>query len=98
MKLGTLEKIESSHNNLRTNSMNGYFEEFPKVGEPFRILGKGLEFGTRIIHTTPITEILEEKEDLIVFKTLNSTYRVSLLSENSLLDIEENSETMGTQQ
>jgi len=85
-KLGVLEKIQSVHNNLRTSSMQGVFEDFPNVGEPFLIFGEGLEFGNRMIHTTPIKEILEigkdgDSLDYIIFNTDNSKYKLTLLEE-----------------
>jgi len=86
-KLGVLEKINSNHNNLRTTSMQGVFESFPDVGEQFIIFGEGIEFGNRMIHTTPVKEILElgkDNEDLdyILFNTANSKYRLTLLEED----------------
>jgi len=66
--------------------MKGIFSEFPKVGEAFNIMGEGLEFGNRLIYTTPVAEILEEGTDnvdveYIVFSTANSTYRVTKIEE-----------------
>jgi len=85
--LGVLEKINSKHNNLRTTSMQGVFESFPDVGEQFLIFGEGLEFGNRMIHTTPVKEILElgkddDNLDYVIFKTANSEYRITLLEED----------------
>jgi len=85
-KLGILEKINSSHKNLRTNTMKGVFEDFPKVGEQFVILGEGLEFGNRMIFTTPIKEIADhgrnqDNFDFMVFTTENSTYKITVLEE-----------------
>ena len=59
MKLGILEKIKSSHNNLRTSTMQGVYEKFPEVGEIFIIQGEGLAFGNRLIYTSPVKEILK---------------------------------------
>jgi hypothetical protein len=86
MKLGILEKINSSHNNLRTTSMKGMFSDFPNIGETFIIFGEGIVFGNRMIHTTKIAEILElgtneDNQDFSVFKTANSTYKITLLEE-----------------
>lgn len=79
MLFGVLEKIESTHNNLRTSSMEGAFEIPPKIGDSFNIFGKGLEFGNRIISTSTVVEILEEDESHILFKTLYSTYKLNLM-------------------
>lgn len=86
MKLGILEKINSSHNNLRTTTMRGMFQDFPNIGERFIIFGEGIQFGNRMIHTTPIGEILElgtneDSQDFCVFKTANSTYRITQLGD-----------------
>jgi len=81
MFLGILNKIESTHNNLRTSSMEGVFFEFPNIGETFRIFGEGLYFGNRLIETTPVSEIIELSTDHIMFKTANSTYKVIKLKE-----------------
>jgi len=86
-KLGVLEKIKSTHKNLRTTTMQGVFEDFPNVGEPFYIFGEGIEFGNRMIHTTPIKEILElgkdsDGLDYVVFNTANSKYKLTLLEED----------------
>jgi len=85
--LGVLEKINSTHNNLRTNTMQGVFEKFPSIGETFQIFGEGISFGNRMIFTSPIKEIIEagkDKDDLeyIVFQTANSMYRLTLLEDN----------------
>lgn len=100
MKIGNLEKITSTHQNLRTPTMEGVFEEFPKVGETFKIYGEGLKFGNRIIHTSTVVEILEEKKDYMIFKTLNSTYRVNLLSDGDtdFLEYLNSCQNMGTLQ
>ena len=85
-KLGILEKINSSHENLRTKTMEGVFEDFPKVGEQFIIIGKGLKFGNRIIATTPVKELFDsgknqDNPDFMVFITLNSTYKITVIGE-----------------
>ena len=82
--LGIIEKIESTHTNLRTNTMEGVFSDFPKLNEAFVIYGKGLKFGNRVIYTSPVKEIIElgkNKDSLeyMLFKTENSTYRITLL-------------------
>lgn len=88
MNLGILEKINSSHSNLRTTTMKGIFEDTPEVGEIFVIQGEGLAFGNRMIYTTPVKEIVEvgidsERQEYVVFKTHNSTYKVSFIDKMS---------------
>ncbi len=87
MKLGFLEKICSTHKNLRTDSMEGIFEELPKVGETFKIYGEGLVFGNRYIHTSPIVEIVEagkSDKEYFIFKTMNSTYKITVLADSEV--------------
>lgn len=85
-KLGVFEKINSTHENLRTKTMDGMFEDFPKVGEQFIIFGEGLKFGNRMIHTTPVKEIFDEGRnqdnyEFMVFTTANSTYKITATGE-----------------
>lgn len=74
MYLGLLKKVESNHNNLRTETVEGTFK-IPVVGEDFVLYGEGLKFGTRIVRTTPVQEVTQDG-NVINFKTRNSTYRV----------------------
>ena len=76
MYLGQLSKITSNHNNLRTDFMEGVVKELPKVGDTFQIVGEGLEYGMRVIHTTEIKSIDQLNEDTVEFKTRNSTYHL----------------------
>lgn len=85
-KLGILEKINSTHENLRTKTMDGMFEDFPKVGEQFIIFGEGLKFGNRMIYTTPVKEIFDagrnkDNYEFMVFTTANSTYKITVTGE-----------------
>lgn len=48
-----------------------------EVGERFLIQGWG-----RYLKTSVVTEILEETEEYVIFKTVNSTYRLELTDEN----------------
>ncbi len=73
---GILEKIESTHNNLRTDTVQGTFEP-PEIGKSFILYGEGLEFGVRVIQTTPIKELTKEEKGFC-FKTMNSTYKLSV--------------------
>ena len=89
LKLGVLEKISSSHNNLRTKTMQGLFKEFPKVGSSLCIFGEGIDFGNRMILTSPVAEILDEGRDqddleYIIFKTANSKYRLTIIEDEEV--------------
>lgn len=49
----------------------------PTVGKPFYVLTSKMWDSLR---TSPITEILSQTEEEVVFKTLNSTYKLSILN------------------
>lgn len=93
---GTLYKIKSTHQNVRTDSMEGETSAMPEIGRSFVIFGEALVGdGGRMIHTTPVTSI-ECTSMGIVFTTANSTYRFEMADKVSefdrtlaLLEIEE---------
>lgn len=68
-----LERLESTHRNLRTDHVEGDAERMPQVGVCFRMLAPGLEFGTRFIETSPVVRV----DDGGVFHTANSTYKLT---------------------
>lgn len=79
MFIGLLKKISSSHNNLRTDTVEGVFD-LPVASEDFVLYGEGLEFGTRIVRTTPVEEVTKE-ENIVTFKTRNSVYKLFIEKE-----------------
>ena len=76
----TLFKIESTHNNLRTPTIDGVCKELPEVGKELFMWGEGLEFGTRLVRTTPIKS-LSRLGDTFLFETRNSTYALKIVDE-----------------
>ena len=73
-----LSKIESSHNNLKTSEVVGFYLDAPTVGERFLFFEKLTAEGGRsyrVIDTSPVREILLINHGIIL-KTLNSTYRL----------------------
>ena len=54
-----LTKIESKHDNLRTNDIEGNTLELPEVGKSFHLVGNAITEGMshRIIKTTEIKEV-----------------------------------------
>lgn len=78
-----LTKIESTHNNLRTNDMIGEMICLPEVGRGIVVLNDQPLDPTvgdhRKIETSPVTEILEKSDNMYKFKTLNSIYRLDIL-------------------
>ncbi len=75
----TLTKINSTHQNLRTNEVEGECQDLPEVGKRFMLLGKGLEFGTRMVMTTEVTRRIDTEragKSVISFSTANSVYEL----------------------
>lgn len=75
-----LTKIESNHNNLRTNEIEGVSLDLPEVGKSFYLVGESLTEGmdARVVTTTEIKS-LEKTDNEYTFKTLNSTYKLEVL-------------------
>ncbi len=69
-----LTKLSSNANNLRTNEVIGTCTKMPEIDEPFVMYGEGIEFGVRMVSTSLVKEI-----NGIVFKTLNSEYKLEVL-------------------
>lgn len=71
-----LKKIESNHNNVRTNETEGQTLSLPEVGKNFSLVGASLTPGLthRVITTTEIKEVESKGDGSYIFKTLNSTY------------------------
>lgn len=71
-----LKKIESNHNNVRTNETEGQTLALPEVGKNFSLVGASLTPGLthRVITTTEIKEVETQGDGSYIFKTLNSTY------------------------
>jgi len=77
MYTGILTKVKSTHSNLRTPTVNGWFEELPKEGLGFVIASEPLESGNvRIVSTSEVKNIKLIKEDILEFETLNSCYNL----------------------
>jgi len=75
-----LIKIESIHNNVRTDEMEGYCLDLPQLGKSFRIisLGGGLSVPSsdRMISTTSVNKMELIDDYTVEFRTKNSTYRL----------------------
>jgi hypothetical protein len=74
-----LTKLKSNHTNLRTDIIEGVTENLPTQDKSFLMFGEGLEFGTRMVHTTPVLEIMSKSESEMEFKTKNSHYKLEIL-------------------
>ena len=76
-----ITKIESNHQNLRTNDMEGKTPVIPEVGERFIIFGESLTPGNnaRVIQTTEVQEsTYDSATKTFTFKTKNSLYTVEI--------------------
>jgi hypothetical protein len=87
MKTGTLTKIFSTHNNLRTPTVSGVYDDLPSAGERFTLVGKSLsaEEGFRLVTTSPVEQTWKVSmggRDVVCFKTENSVYGFSPDGEN----------------
>lgn len=79
MFTGKLNRLKSTNNNLRTESCEGYFLEMPAVDLPFYFYGDALVGdGIRTVATSTVVSVEKVGEREYVFKTLNSTYSLSV--------------------
>lgn len=80
MKKVQFTRIESNHQNLRTNEMLGRAPEMPEVGKELYLFGESLTnyMGTRLIRTTEIKDV-QLKDGVYRFTTQNSTYEMKVL-------------------
>lgn len=76
----TLWKLKSNHQNLRTNMVVGETNLLPTKGFPFVLLAEPLteEGDTRVVTTTLVTEVTQERDDYLEFTTENSTYGLEI--------------------
>ena len=78
IKLNTLEEAEYPQRERYPNGTErtGLMWEFsePKVGERFCVLAGKLSLTFR---TSPVQEILSKTDNSIVFKTINSIYKIT---------------------
>lgn len=47
---------------LRTDTVEGETDTYPVVGRSFLLLGKGLDYGMRVVRTSPVQKIIRETE------------------------------------
>lgn len=75
----TLKKIESTHNNLRTEEVLGLAPQLPKEGKQFFMYTNPLdpEKDLRYVHTSTVSSVNYTEEGTIVFRTNNSLYELS---------------------
>jgi len=77
-----LKKINSNHNNLRTDTVEGHIDFLPEVNLPFMIKAEPIDPNAdiRLVWTTPVKSVQYIDSNTIVFETKNSTYEIELLN------------------
>lgn len=79
-----MTKIQSDHNNVRTNEVVGITSSLPKIGERFQILSEALDksngANARYVETSPIESLKSSCENTIIMKTHYSTYELEILA------------------
>ena len=84
IKFGTLTRLFSEHQNLRTDEIIGAFFMEPRVGFGFTfysypLTGISIEYGNvRAITTTRSLDVWREAKNTIRFDTVNSRYLLVL--------------------
>jgi len=75
----TLTKLESTHSNLRTETVVGEAALLPRVGHPFFMTSESLtdKEAVRYIRTTPVV-LVNQNNGVIEFSTLNSNYSLTV--------------------
>jgi len=83
MYKGTLTKLntKTENHNLRTDNVEGIFEDLPAIGQGFLLIGESLtpEKDSRLVTTSIIKEIMIKDKNKMKFQTLNSTYELDYL-------------------
>lgn len=76
---GKLTKISSTHINLRTNEIVGWFNSLPEMEQSFEIISEPLDITKdfRVVTTTLITE-LTMYDNVYRFRTKNSEYELEV--------------------
>lgn len=72
-------KLSDNKNAMRTESIEGEAQNLPEIGKSFVVIGEGLEFGHRLFNTSMVQNI-EERDNKLIIKTLNSLYQVEILN------------------
>ncbi len=77
-----LTRLASNNANLRTPTIKGVTADLPVVGKSFVLVGESLTPGGlfRLIETSVVTEVSMHGQGM-GFKTMNSEYDLTLLSE-----------------
>lgn len=81
MMKAKLTKVESTHNNLRTNEIVGRPLFIPEVGRSFIMWSEPLDkdMDIRQITTSVVKSVELIGDNLYEFKTMNSIYKLEIL-------------------
>lgn len=81
---GILEQIRSSHNILRTKVVTGEYVLPPTIGRRFIMFAEPLEkgFDKRRVETSPVKSVTFITRGVVEFETANSTYRLTVASQD----------------
>lgn len=78
--LTNISKAADSGFRRQANSVEVVFESYPTVGQRFNCLGKGVEFGVRLVSTSPVERIVVEN-GVVQFSTeTGSVYKLTVSS------------------
>lgn len=86
MTKATLIKVQSTHNNLRTDEIEGRFADPPTLGHSFGFFADPLDetMDIRVVTTSRVQSV-QQTEEGFIFSTLNSTYYLKLAENISLI-------------
>lgn len=76
----TLHKLKSNHQHLRTDTVAGETQSLPTKGFPFVMYSEPLteDGDIRVVTTTLVTEVVQERDGYLEFTTVNSTYGLEI--------------------
>ncbi len=77
---GTLSKLLSTNDNLRTDEVEGEFNKIPTVGGRFEMVGEPLdkEKDVRFVSTSIIQKVSTLSDDEFDFTTMYSVYNLKV--------------------
>jgi hypothetical protein len=84
-----LTKIKSNHNNLRTDTVEGWCRLLPVLNEQFVMFSEALESkeAIRMIRTTRVLGLEFSGKDEVYFTTRNSSYHLKVYTLPPYFDI-----------
>lgn len=72
-------KIQTAHEKMRTDVVEGVTRELPTEGKIFALMGEGLEFGTRCVNTSPVKKLEKDGNTYTLHTESGSIYQVDFL-------------------